>query len=228
MTWRTPHPLSLRVDPDADRPTLVGSTWTRRVPAGDPWDGPVRIVGVFDLGPDGGGLELCLQPVAFGEPVMSPTVKILPPPISGTKVRTRLSASAARLRELEARAGDRRNGLARGRPLAGASSHAPMTGAGLRSPWTPSGRRRRCRPLGRRPATPTTTTTRKRGAGKRWRRRGLPRRPRLPDRLPRKPSQPPRRPTTPRRPRRPHDARRGPLTATTRSGWATRTDGWSP
>jgi hypothetical protein len=70
--WESPHPLALRVNPDANRPTVIGSIWRRREPEGDdPWDGPVRIVGVFDLGNDAGGLELCVQPVEFGQPVMT-------------------------------------------------------------------------------------------------------------------------------------------------------------
>ena len=51
MTWQSPHPLGLRIDPDQGRPTLVGSTWTRRVPENDDWD-RCRIVGVFDTGND--------------------------------------------------------------------------------------------------------------------------------------------------------------------------------
>lgn len=71
MTWETPHPNGLRIDVNEGRPTIIGSTWVRRVPEGDdPWNGPVRIVGVHDLGERGGGLELCVTPIEFG-PVMT-------------------------------------------------------------------------------------------------------------------------------------------------------------
>jgi hypothetical protein len=60
------------IDPLAGRPALVGSTWVRRTPEGDDWDGPVRIVGVFDTGNDANGLELVVQTVAFtGQPTLT-------------------------------------------------------------------------------------------------------------------------------------------------------------
>jgi hypothetical protein len=69
--WHSPHPLAARIDPDASRPSLIGSTWRRRAPEGDAWD-RVRIAGIFDCGPDGGGLELVVQTVDFtGEPTLT-------------------------------------------------------------------------------------------------------------------------------------------------------------
>lgn len=67
MRWETPYAVT--VD---EGPKLIGSTWRRREPEGDSWDGPVAIVGVFDLGNDQGGLELVVQTVAFtGEPTLT-------------------------------------------------------------------------------------------------------------------------------------------------------------
>src|SRR4051794_39013748 len=47
---------------------LIGTRWTRRPPA-EPDDGwnKVQIVGVFDAGESGGGLELVVAPEVFGE-----------------------------------------------------------------------------------------------------------------------------------------------------------------
>ena len=44
MPWQTPHPHAVTVD---EGPSLIGSTWKRRVAQGDDWDGPVAIVGVW-------------------------------------------------------------------------------------------------------------------------------------------------------------------------------------
>ena len=67
MPWRSPH--ALVIDPDADRPTLIGSRWVRREPLGDDWDGPVEVCGLHDNGADHGGAELVIRTVAFtGEP----------------------------------------------------------------------------------------------------------------------------------------------------------------
>lgn len=63
MKWQTPT-RALVVDPDAGRPTLVGSHWKRREPeADDPWN-EVVVTGVLDLGER--GLELTVQPRSFG------------------------------------------------------------------------------------------------------------------------------------------------------------------
>jgi hypothetical protein len=68
MAWQSPHPYAVTVD---EGPKLIGSRWRRRDPEGDPWDGPVSVVGVFDLG-DSGSLELVVQTVAFtGEPTLT-------------------------------------------------------------------------------------------------------------------------------------------------------------
>lgn len=58
------------IDRDAGRPALVGSRWQRREPAGDVWD-VIVISGVFDNGPDHGGMELVVQPLTFGEPCLT-------------------------------------------------------------------------------------------------------------------------------------------------------------
>lgn len=66
------HPLAVAVDPNAGSPQIIGSTWVRREPTGDEWDGPVRIVGLFDTGNDHNGIELCVQTVAFtGQPTLT-------------------------------------------------------------------------------------------------------------------------------------------------------------
>lgn len=68
MPWQTPHPHAVTVD---EGPSLIGSTWKRRVAQGDDWDGPVAIVGVWDNGPDF-GLEFVVQTVAFtGQPTLT-------------------------------------------------------------------------------------------------------------------------------------------------------------
>lgn len=72
MAWATKHPDAISIDPTADRATIIGSTWQRRTPEGDAWDGPVRIVGIFDTGNDVNGIELVVQTVAFtGQPTLT-------------------------------------------------------------------------------------------------------------------------------------------------------------
>lgn len=71
--------MTLVVDPTGDRPKLVGSRWVRRSPVGDLWDGPIEVAGIFDLGPDAGGLELVVRLVEFahGEPALTTTAEAL-------------------------------------------------------------------------------------------------------------------------------------------------------
>lgn len=68
MIWES-HPLGLRIDKNAERPSIVGSEWVRRVPAegDDPWNS-VRIAGLFECSET---IELCLQPLTFGQPTMT-------------------------------------------------------------------------------------------------------------------------------------------------------------
>src|SRR4051794_31222372 len=105
MAWRSPHPAALRVDPDADKPSLIGSVWYRREPLSDAWDGPVRIVGVHDNGERGGGLELVVQTVAFtGEPTLTASPESFGAAYTRVENENVAERLEARLRELEARA----------------------------------------------------------------------------------------------------------------------------
>jgi hypothetical protein len=89
------------VDPDANKPTLIGSRWQRRAPEGDAWD-EVVIRGVFDLGNDSGGLEYVVSPASFGPALTTPPESLTEgyARAEGDDVTERL---AARLRDLEAR-----------------------------------------------------------------------------------------------------------------------------
>lgn len=101
MTWKSPHPHAVVIDPDAGRPTLIGSHWTRRAKEDDPFD-DVVIRGVFDLGNDSGGLEFCVSPLSFG-----PTLTATPESLSEAYTRAEGDDPAEKLRrrlhELEAR-----------------------------------------------------------------------------------------------------------------------------
>jgi hypothetical protein len=102
MRWGSAHPLV--VDPDADRPTLIGSRWVRREPLGDAWDGPVEVVGCHDNGPDHGGLEMVIRTVAFtGEPVLTATPESFGAAYKREGDDNPAERLNARLRELEAR-----------------------------------------------------------------------------------------------------------------------------
>ena len=97
------------IDPDAElgRPKMIGSRWQRREAQGDAWDGPVEIVGVYELSEQhGGGLELCIRTVDFtGQPVQTAEAADFAAAylrLEDDDVSERL---AARLRDLEARHG---------------------------------------------------------------------------------------------------------------------------
>ena len=85
---------------------MIGSRWVRRVPEGgdDPWDGPVEIVGVFDTGNDANGLELCVRPVTFGQPVMTADAESFGAAYKREDDDDPTERLNARLRDLEARA----------------------------------------------------------------------------------------------------------------------------
>lgn len=91
------------IDPDAGKPALVGSHWERREPAGDVWDGPVVVVGVFDNGPDAGGFELVVQPLEFGEPALTADPESFGATYRRVVADDPAERVSARLRELEAR-----------------------------------------------------------------------------------------------------------------------------
>lgn len=97
MPWMTV------IDPDADRPTLIGSRWRRREAAGDEWD-EVIIRGVFDLGNDHGGLEYVVSPASFG-PALTTTPDALAESYTRAEGDDPAERLAARLRDLEARHG---------------------------------------------------------------------------------------------------------------------------
>lgn len=102
MSWESRNPGALRIDPDAERPTLIGSTWARRVPEGDDWDF-CKIVAVFDTGNDSAGLELCVQTVVFGgQPVMTADAEAFAAAYRREEDDDPAERVAARLRELEA------------------------------------------------------------------------------------------------------------------------------
>ncbi len=100
-----PHPGGMWIDPLAGRSTLIGSTWVRRTPEGDDWDGPVRVLGIFEVDEL---IELVVGTVAFtGQPVMTAdaadfarSYKREDPDDDDPAERV-----AARLQELAARAG---------------------------------------------------------------------------------------------------------------------------
>ena len=104
MMWESPRPGALRIDPNENRPTLIGSEWHRRVPEGDSWD-RCRIVGVYDLGADFGGLELCVTPLTFG-PVMTSDAESFAKSYrrEDEKADDPAERITARLREIEAKA----------------------------------------------------------------------------------------------------------------------------
>jgi hypothetical protein len=94
---------ALVIDPDAGRPSLIGSRWVRRDPVGDEWDGPVEIVGVHDNGPDHGGAELVIRTVTFGPPVVTATPESFGAAYTREAGEDPAERLAGRLRELEAR-----------------------------------------------------------------------------------------------------------------------------
>src|SRR5689334_16480419 len=91
------------IDPSEGKPQLVGSRWRRRRKENDSWD-DVRIVGVFDLGPDAGGLELVVQPVEFGQPAQTADVASFAAAYKRAEGDDPLERLDQRLRALEARA----------------------------------------------------------------------------------------------------------------------------
>lgn len=100
------NPHATILDPDADRPQLVGSTWVRKQPEGDSaWD-TVRVVGVWDNGADSAAqLELVVQTVAFtGEPTLTANAESF---VQAYRREDETDATleniSARLRELEGR-----------------------------------------------------------------------------------------------------------------------------
>lgn len=99
----SPPPGAVVIDPDADKPKLIGSRWRRRAPEGDAWD-EVDLVGVHDNGPDHGGPELCVRTRAFtGEPVMTADADSFIAAYKRAEADDPAERLDRRLRELEAR-----------------------------------------------------------------------------------------------------------------------------
>jgi hypothetical protein len=90
------------IDPEADRPALIGSAWTRRVPEGDEYD-DIVVRGVFDLGERGGGLELVVSPLTFGV-TLTTTAEGLTESYKRADGDDPVENLRARVRELESRA----------------------------------------------------------------------------------------------------------------------------
>jgi hypothetical protein len=103
VAWRSAHPHALVVDPEADRPSVVGSVWRRREKLEDAWD-TVRIVGLWQNNPDVGPDELCVAPVEFdGSPVLSVSVESFAAAYTRADNDNPAERLEARLRELQAR-----------------------------------------------------------------------------------------------------------------------------
>jgi hypothetical protein len=101
MTQAVP-PRPLVINPDAGRPALLDSRWRRRHPEGDAYD-EVVIRGIFDCGPDGGGLELVISPLSFG-PTLTCTPESLAEAYTRSEKNDPTERLKERLRDLEARA----------------------------------------------------------------------------------------------------------------------------
>jgi hypothetical protein len=99
--------VTLRIDPHAGQPPLIGSRWLRRKPEGDdPWDGPVEVCGLYDNGPDHGGMELVVRTVAFtGEPVLTASAESFAAAYKREDEPDPLEDVRDRLRALEAAVG---------------------------------------------------------------------------------------------------------------------------
>lgn len=91
---------ALVIDPDAGRPSLIGSRWRRRKPEGDdPWN-EVVVTGVFDLGER--GLELTVTPVSFG-PTLSADPESFVAAYTRAEADDTTEELTERLRAIEAR-----------------------------------------------------------------------------------------------------------------------------